>query len=705
MLHRLRMSSRLSLTPKTRRLVYLTSSTIIALVVVLYWSFAQIRTGTLASGPTPLSLLLETSSPTDLESIKPYKGILEEQGEAEPDIPTPENNPEQPALVEYPLLQSSPLSQGLVVLSMGEAGNYHLFAYHPHAPTPKGPFTRLTSGPWDDIQPSFSPDGSQVAFASNRSGQWDLYLLDILDGKIIRLTQTQEWDGGPVFSPDGLWIAHETYTVSEEAGAPAEGEGLESLAGENRPNLEIFIRPVDASQPPVQLTRDPGADHSPAWAPGGRQIAFISDRSGEADVWVANLDNLDDRYQNASANQWDREEHPVWSPDGSRLTWASAVRDGMQGVVVASPVPVEEGEAPRWENRTIGVGSWPAWSPDGASLLTGLASPNGAYLTGYAIDSQSMILPPTLLSGPLAGLAWGNPPQDFSLPGLLHTFQDAADASPEALWLPILTPAAEVPGDRQRVVPLVDVEAPNPYLQDQVDEAFYALRERLAQAAGWDFLSTLENAYVAATEPLPPGLGEDWLYTGRAFTFTPLPMNAGWLAAVREDFGGQTYWRIYLKARAQDGSQGLPLRERPWDFNARFGGDPRAYEQGGGPAENIPEGYWIDLTNLALAYGWERLPALNTWRSAFPTTRFNELVLRGGLDWRSAMLEVYPEELLASPTPIPTATLVPTATKWPTRTPIPTRTPWPSRTPTPTPTPQATSTPTPTLIPMPGYRR
>ncbi len=64
---------------------------------------------------------------------------------------------------------------------------------------------------------------------------------------------------------------------------------------------------------------------------------------------------------------------------------------------------------------------------------------------------------------------------------------------------------------------------------------------------------------VPLTSPLDPGLGDDWLYTGRAFALNSLLTNAGWMVAVREEVGQQTFWRIYLRAQKQDGSQGQTL--------------------------------------------------------------------------------------------------------------------------------------------------
>jgi len=238
---------------------------------------------------------------------------------------------------------------------------------------------------------------------------------------------------------------------------------------------------------------------------------------------------------------------------------------------------------------------------------------------------------------------------------------------------------------RKSLVELVDVEVTHALLSDMVDGAYNDLREDLAAQIGWDYLSVLENAFVPLTSPLFPGMVNDWLYTGRAIMLNTAPVNAGWMVAMREDFGSEVYWRIFLRTRFQDGSQGMPLYDLPWNFNSRSSGDPLAYEQGGALFEKVPPGFWFDFTQLAMSKGWERLPALITWRSAIPAARYNEYVFRNGLDWLSAMGEIYPSEALYTPTPVAPPTHSPTPTRWPTRTPIPTRTPWPTRTASPTP--------------------
>jgi TolB protein len=475
------------------------------------------------------------------------------------------------------------------------------------------------------------------------------------------------------------------------------------------------IHPLLEENGSLRLTHHPAADYHPAWSPQGRQIAFVSNRSGESEIWVADLDQAEaDRFINISRNPTGKDDRPAWSPNGSMLVW-SGVQEGFHNLYLQEISKVTNA-ASAWlppSKDYLGSGDWPVWSPDGSTLLTVVTTPNQTYLTAYPVHSPGLALPPIALPGTVSGLATGDA---ALLWPLRDPYRQAAQQTPTPLWEVTLTSAPESPDERFQLIPLDGVEAPHAMLHDAVDESFQALQQHSAEEIGWDFLSTLENAFVPLTSPLSPGMGEDWLYTGRAFAFTTLPVNAGWIAIVREDFGSQTYWRIYLRARYQDGSVGIPLHDQPWDFNSRFSGDTSAYEQGGQLAEIIPPGYWVDFTSLALSYGWERLPALSTWRSAYPATRFNEFAFTQGLNWRSAMLHLYPPEVLITPTVVVPSTRTPTPTpRWyqtptPSYTPTPRPTftqvsPTPSRTPTSTattlpesPTPGSTSTRTPTII-------
>jgi len=578
------------------------------------------------------------------------------------------------------------IAPGSIYISLVENGYAHLFAYHPQTQ----PLTRVTNGDWDDIHPAASPDGQQLVFASNRNGYWDLFILDLQSGETSQLTDTPTFEAAPSWSPDGQWIVYEAYIIedieAEESQAAAETSNLQpeaqSKKNRQRESLEIFIRPAQgkSGSEPIRLTNNPAADFAPVWSPNGRLIAFVSTRTGDEEIWLADLDRISDRFSNLSHNPAAADRYPAWSPDGNKLAWAST-QDGFTNIWILDAVDTPS------HKRMIGNGNHPAWDPTGQTIITTLERPNRVYLTGYHASAPELVLPAIPLPGSVKGLTWSANPLPAPLP---KSFGAAAASTITPGWQAALTHLPDIPSGRQSVVQLSDVEAPYPLLQDLVDEAFDALRKRVSASIGWDYLSTLENAYVPLTAPLFPGMRGDWLYTGRAIAVNTAPINAGWMLVVREDFGSHTYWRILLRTRFQDGSQGQPIHTLPWNFNARYSGDPYYYEQGGALVDKIPTGYWVDLTQLAASYGWERVPALISWRSAFGAARFNEFVYADGRDWLSAMAEIYPPEALATPTPILPPTYTPTATRWPTRTPTPTRTPWPSRTPTPT----RTGTPT-----------
>lgn len=554
----------------------------------------------------------------------------------------------------------------VMILSVEENGLAHLFAYTPG----KLGLTRLTSGDWSDITPSISPNGKSVAFASNRGGYWDIYTLDLRSGQVSQLTNTPEYDSSPSWSPDLAYIAYETYRNG---------------------SLDIVILSLTKpGQKPIVLTDDPASDHSPAWAPNGRQIAFISDRSGDADVWLADLDKTDHRFSDLSITPQAAESHPAWSPDGLKLAWASSPwNNEYNGIYVWDSNHPDQ--AATW----VGDGSWPAWNANSDEIVTAFDAPNKQLLTAYTLSGDILLLP-TTLPGRLHGLLWPK----VSLPDPLpKTYQQASVQTPEALWSQAVTPVGGVPANRWYVVTIQNVQAPYPQLHALVVNSYIDLRHRIVDEASWDALASLENAYIPLTTSLDPGLGEDWLYTGRAFAINSLMVNAGWMTVVREDNGEQTYWRLYLRAQNQDGSQGQPIENPPWDLNARYDLNPSTYEAGGGYT-SVPSGYWIDFTSIALAYGWERLPALSNWRNYYAGGRFNEFALTDGLDWYSAMTQLYPAEALITATPL----LPPSAT--PTKTPIPSSTSGPSRTPratltaskSPTPRPP-TNTPLPTPTP------
>ncbi|MBP7690749.1 MAG: PD40 domain-containing protein [Anaerolineales bacterium] len=571
-----------------------------------------------------------------------------------------------------PTAPANPLSiGGTVFYAYRSNGRTNLWAHVLSRPDPQ----RLTAGPWDDRDPAISPDGLALAFASRREGSWNLYVVALATGDVRRLTTGLEYKGNPVWSPDSQWLAYETYRDN---------------------NLDIALLNVVTGQT-LDLTTNPAADYEPTWAPGaGREIIFVSMRSGNPDLWVRSLDkpfDSDARQLTNTAAVF--ETNPAFSPDGQAVIYTDALSP--QGIVYT-----RSATDPAAKPREAGQGQHPIWSPDGSSLLAVVPEEAGAgYLAAAPLGqpgfAQILFRPET---GQLGSITWSPIELPASLPGSLGQAAQAADAP---LWAESLSrPAGGDPA--YALVALPDINAPDPRLSDRVDDAFTGLRRAVAQAAGWDFLATLDNALTPLRAPPPPSMEADtWLKAGRAFDFSQAATQAHWVEITREDYGFRTYWRVWVRARLQDGSLGEPLRVPPWDFDARYSGRPQPYDQGGEYFTAMPSGYFVDFTSLAEDYGWTRVSAQANWRAFFPGILYWRYEQRAGLDWLDAMREIYTAAQVAtqtavpSPTGTPTITLTPTITRTPTDTATPTRTN--TRTPRPTATPTITRTPRPTLTP------
>ncbi len=572
---------------------------------------------------------LETPAPTQVVTATPSLSPS----------PSPTNS-------STPTKTSTPLPGDMTqtfILSMNDNEYKHLFAY---APTKMAPI-RLTNGLWDDITPAINHAGDKVVFASNRNAYWDLYTLNLASGQITRITDTPDFDGNPAWSPDDQWITYETMIGDQ---------------------MEINIISTTNPGQIIQLTNDMAMNQDPAWSPLGRQVAFVSNRSGDNEIWVASLDKPDEgRFVNISQSTQSDDTHPCWSPDGSKLAWTTHT-DGEP-----DQIQFWDSAQPSQSQLRVGAGNWPVWSASGLEISTRLSAPNQDYLVTYTLDGI-ITLPPVAVRD-LHGLDW----KLERITNIPNTFYQQAQLTPTIFWKKQEPQVEGIPGNRSSISKLTDVDAPNPYLHNSVFESFQALRKRIITETGWDALASLENAYTPLTSALDPGKGQDWLYTGRAFAINPLTLNAGWILVMREEIDGQTYWRVFLRAVAQDGSQGEPLRNRPWDLTSRYSLDPASYDQGGIYVSSIPTGFWVDLTTIAHKYGWERVPALDNWRSYFKGTRFNEFVLTDNLDWRSAMLEIYPPDIFITPTivipPTRTSTATPKGYRYKTPTPTPTSTP------------------------------
>lgn len=522
--------------------------------------------------------------------------------------------------VPEPELFAYPNQFGTLVLSIREGVDSHLFAYQPFLEDWSGsgfsglPLTRLTSGSHQDITPDVSKDGRWIAFSSNRNGPWDIYILDLQTGEIQQFTDTEAYDANPSWSPDGQWLVYESYQIN---------------------NLELIIQNVNNSTGPIPLTKNPAADFAPDWSPKGRWISFISDRSGQAEVYYANLDSpQEDKAVQISSLSGQRVQNPSWSGDGRYLTWGLVTSEGNHNLVSW------DSQQPTRDPAFVGTGDLPIWGKGTELLYAVIEHPHQTYLTaypGYQNEPQVM-LPAIKLPGPVEGISW--------IEGNTYSFFTNLDPGPEPtpIW-EALSETSENPGTSpKRTIELRNLTAPSPSFSEDAIKSFSALRAAVLEAAGWDFLSTLENAYVPLDESLSPGVSLEWLYSGRGLMLNDIPRLADWLVLVREDYGYQTYWRVYIKAYNQQGNQGRPLSNHTWDLTARYSGNNDAYEKGGAYSSTIPQGYWVDFTALAEAHGWTRFPAQPDWLVSEKSARHQYFAYTQGLDLETALLELYSSE-------------------------------------------------------------
>jgi TolB protein len=115
-----------------------------------------------------------------------------------------------------------------------------------------------------DSQPAWSPDGTTIAFNSNRSGNLDIWSVDVSGKGLRRITDWKSNEYWPVWSPDGRRLAF----VSDQSGNP-----------------DIWVRDNTTGKvtPYIQQAAEEGFG---TWSPNGRYFYFSSDRSGEFEIWV-----------------------------------------------------------------------------------------------------------------------------------------------------------------------------------------------------------------------------------------------------------------------------------------------------------------------------------------------------------------------------------------------------------------------------------
>jgi Tol biopolymer transport system component len=232
---------------------------------------------------------------------------------------------------------------------------------------------RLTDSPGFDFDPSWSPDGTRIAFRSERSGDPEIWVMNADGSDQRRLAAGLS----PAWSPDGSKIA---YAGPGDILCPP-GQGLECSG--------LSIMNADGSE--QHRVPDTDGGEYPSWSPDGKRIAFNANLTGDHVMYIVDADGANYVDLSAVGEGWQVD----WSPDGRSILFASG-RDqaapGYDDIYVMRP---DGSEIRRLTNQKAYT---PAWSPDGEHVVFSapglfVMDPDGSGVTAIPTSVGETSLP------------------------------------------------------------------------------------------------------------------------------------------------------------------------------------------------------------------------------------------------------------------------------------------------------------------------
>ena len=227
---------------------------------------------------------------------------------------------------------------GRLAYASNRDGNWEIYVMPAGQPAAA---RRLTDHPADDLYPTWSPDGTQIAFTSRRDGNAEIYILRLADGALRRVTRQPSEEWAPAWSPDGTRLAYQTDRHGQS---------------------DIYVTDITEGAE-KRLTPFIGNHEAPHWSSDGGQIVFDSDLDVEEAVHASINVYLIGADGSNARRIYPYAESPSWSPVGQSIA-LNATRGGRWQIALIRT----DGSGYRQLTQGTYDARYPAWSPDGRWL-------------------------------------------------------------------------------------------------------------------------------------------------------------------------------------------------------------------------------------------------------------------------------------------------------------------------------------------------